>query len=97
MAIQSFGDSKTEKIFLGLRDKEVAKVPPSVLRIAERKLDMLEAAVVLQDLASPPGNRLHALKDKLKGFHAISINDQWRIIFRWEPDGPHNVEICDYH
>jgi proteic killer suppression protein len=49
VAIQSFGDSKTEKIFLGLRDKEVAKVPPSVLRIAERKLDMLEAAFVLQE------------------------------------------------
>jgi len=97
MAIQTFGDSRTEKVFLGVKDKEVAKFPPDLIKIAERKLDMIEAAAALQDLASPPGNKLHALKDDLRGFHAISINDQWRIIFRWENDGPYDVEIRDYH
>jgi proteic killer suppression protein len=97
MSIQSFGDIRTEKIFLGVKDKEVATLPFNVIKIAERKLDMIEAAAVLQDLASSPGNRLHALKQELKGFHAISINDQWRVIFKWETDAPHQVEIRDYH
>ncbi len=96
MTIQSFGNSLTEKIFLGVRDKEVAKFPHTLLKIAERKLDMIEAAAVLQDLAQPPGNKLHALKNDLQGLHAISINDQWRIVFKWESDGPHQVEIRDY-
>jgi proteic killer suppression protein len=97
MAIQSFKDSLTEKIFLGVKDKEVAKFPQDVLKAAERKLDMVEAAEVLQDLASPPGNKLHALKDDLAGYHSISINDQWRVVFKWETDGAHEVEIQDYH
>lgn len=58
---------------------------------------MVQAAAVLLDLASPPGNKLHALKGNFAGFHAISINAQWRIIFRWETDGPYDVEITDYH
>lgn len=97
MAIKSFKSSLTKKVFLGVRDKEVSRFPNDVLHTAIKKLDMLQAAGVFQDLARPPGNKLHALKDDLKGFHAISINDQWRIIFRWEPDGPHDVEIKDYH
>jgi proteic killer suppression protein len=58
---------------------------------------MIEAAAVLKDLAQPPGNKLHALKSDLQGLHAISINDQWRIVFKWESDGSHQVEIRDYH
>lgn len=97
MAIQSFKGSLTEKIFCGVKDTEVSRFPQDVLKAAEKKLDMLQAAIVLQDLASSPGNKLHALKDDLKGYHAISINSQWRIIFKWESDGPHAVEIRDYH
>ena len=97
MTIQSFKGSLTEKIFLGVKDKEVSKFPHDVVKSAVRKLDMLEAAAALQDLASPPGNKLHALKDDLDGYHSISINDQWRIVFRWQDDGPHEVEIMDYH
>lgn len=93
MTIQSFKGSLTEKIFYGVRDKEVSKFPSSVLPAARRKLDMMEAAVVLQDLASPPGNKLHALKDDLAGYHSIHINDQWVIVFRWEANGPYEVEI----
>lgn len=62
-----------------------------------RKLDMLNAAHVLDDLKAPPGNRLEALKGDLAGFHSIRINSQWRIIFRWTPSGPEDVEIIDYH
>lgn len=97
MSIKSFKGYLTEKIFYGTKDKEVAKFPSTVLPAARRKLDMMEAAVVLQDLATPPGNKLHALKDNLAGYHSIHINDQWVIVFKWETDGPHEVEIQDYH
>jgi proteic killer suppression protein len=97
MAIQSFGDNRTEKVFLGVKDKEVSKFPPDVLRIAERKLDMVEAAVSIQDLASPPANRLEKLKGNMKEFWSIRVNNQWRIIFKWLDDGPREVKITDYH
>lgn len=71
--------------------------PPELLRAAQNRLAMLDAAASLDDLRSPPGNRLHALKGDRKGRHAISINDQWRICFRWTASGPEEVEICDYH
>jgi toxin HigB-1 len=58
---------------------------------------MLDAAMALQDLGSPPGNRLEALAGDRKGQHSIRINDQFRICFRWTKDGPEDVEIVDYH
>lgn len=58
---------------------------------------MLDYAAVLSDLRVPPGNRLEALKGNFAGFHSIRINDQWRCIFRWEEDGPAEVDIVDYH
>ena len=58
---------------------------------------MIEFATVLQDLAVPPGNRLEKLKGDLDGTYSIRINDQWRIIFRWQEDGAHDVQIVDYH
>ena len=66
-------------------------------RAALRKLAMLEAAVVIEDLRVPPGNRLEALRGDRAGFWSIRINDQWRLVFRWEMDGAYDVEICDYH
>ena len=65
--------------------------------VALRKLDMLEAAVKLSDLASPPGNRWESLKGDRDGQHRFRINDQWRVCFRWTPEGPADVEIVDYH
>ena len=65
--------------------------------IARRKLDILDYANALADLASPPGNRLEALKGDLVGFHSIRVNDQWRVVFRWTAAGPEAVEIRDYH
>jgi toxin HigB-1 len=64
---------------------------------AERKLLMLDEAVVIGDLSSPPGNRLKPLDRDRKGQHSIRINEQWRICFRWTPQGPEDVEIVDYH
>lgn len=62
-----------------------------------RKLAMLNRAGKLNDLRVPPGNRLEALKGTLAGLHSIRVNDQFRVCFRWTPDGPEDVEIVDYH
>jgi toxin HigB-1 len=69
----------------------------AIAKIASRKLDMVDAAKQLRDLASPPGNRLEALKRDRAGQHAIRINDQWRICFVWRDDAAEDVEIVDYH
>lgn len=58
---------------------------------------MVNNAERLEDLKSPPGNRLEALKGDLAGRHTVRVNDQWRIVFRWTADGPDDVEIVDYH
>lgn len=71
--------------------------PNDIFRAAVRKLAMLEAAVKLDDLGAPPGNRLKALSDDREGQHSIRINDQWRICFAWTDNGPEGVEIVDYH
>ena len=65
--------------------------------MAARKLDLINAAHVLDDLKVPPGNRLEALKGDLKGKHSIRINGQWRIVFRWADGNAHEVAITDYH
>jgi proteic killer suppression protein len=92
--IQSFADRATERFF---RDG----VCPARCRVFEemalRKLDMLDAAVRLDDLRSPPGNRLEALKGDRRRQFSIRINRQWRIGFGWTAEGPVDVEIVDYH
>ena len=65
--------------------------------VARRKLDQLNAVGELRDLASPPGNRLEALKKDRRGQHSIRVNDQFRVCFVWTPKGPKDVEIVDYH
>jgi proteic killer suppression protein len=69
----------------------------ATLRVALRKLTQLNAAVTLDDLTVPPGNRLEALKGNRSGQHSIRINDQWRVCFTWTPAGADDVEIVDYH
>ncbi|WP_457372464.1 type II toxin-antitoxin system RelE/ParE family toxin [Pseudomonas sp. TE12234] len=69
----------------------------AILTVAQRKLNMLNAAATIQDLGSPPGNRLEALQGNRQGQHSIRINDQYRICFTWGAHGPENVEIVDYH
>ncbi|MCW5797320.1 MAG: type II toxin-antitoxin system RelE/ParE family toxin [Nitrospira sp.] len=91
--IRSFRDKKTERLFAGESVKEFS----GIRNVAERKLTMLDSAADLKDLLAPPGNRLEKLKGDRTGQHSIRINDQWRICFRWMTDGPHDVEITDYH
>jgi proteic killer suppression protein len=69
----------------------------NIAKVALRKLDMLDAAGVLEDLLAPPGNRSEALRGDRAGQHSIRVNDQWRICFTWTEAGPESVEIVDYH
>ncbi len=95
--IVSFGDRRTEELYHGSRSAGVRRLPSELLRIALRKLDMLNAAHDLRDLRSPPANRLEALRGDLAGLHSIRVNDQWRVVFRWADDGAHEVRLMDYH
>ena len=96
MAIQSFDDRVTEEFFFTGRLSRRAGWS-AVVNVARRKLDMLHYAVRLNDLKMPPGNRLETLRGDFRGFFSIRVNDQWRIIFRWAPSGPHDVRGTDYH
>ena len=91
--IKSFGDRKTERLFAD----EVVREFSGSARRAKRKLEAVHAAARLEDLRAPPSNRLEKLKGNLKEFHAIRINDQWRVIFRWIDGDAHDVTIIDYH
>ena len=92
--IQSFRDKRTAAVFLGKMPKGF---PSDIASVARRKLRMLDAAVALNDLRSPPGNHLEALSKDRAGQHSIRINDQWRVCFVWRDGNPHEVEIMDYH
>jgi proteic killer suppression protein len=92
--IKSFRDRTTEAVFRGESPKGF---PSDLVKVARRRLGYLDAAVDLRDLRLPPGNKLEALKDDRRGQHSIRINDQFRICFRWTPEGPIDVEITDYH
>ena len=93
LMIRSFKCSYTQAVFEG---KAVAQFV-NFRAVAERKLQMLHRAVIVEDLRVPPGNRLEALQGNRKGQHSIRINDQWRICFIWGANGPEAVEIVDYH
>lgn len=92
--IRSFGAGDTERLW---RRQRVAKLGPDLQRAAYRKLLILDAAEVLQDLRVPPGNRLEQLKGDRAGQHSIRVNDQWRLCFTWTDTGPMGVELVDYH
>jgi proteic killer suppression protein len=92
--IRSFRDPATKRLFHGERSP---RLPGDLQRTALRKLVMLDAALELDDLRVPPGNRLEALKGARRGQHSIRINDQWRVCFRWRNGGAEDVEIVDYH
>lgn len=93
--IVSYRDKRTREFALGERVKAFSGIE----RAARLKLDRLEAAVTLKDLAVLPGNRLEALKGDRKGQYSVRVNDRWRVCFEWAEDapGPSNVEIVDYH
>jgi toxin HigB-1 len=91
--IQSFQDADTAELF----EERANRRWNNIAAVALRKLDMIQAAVDLNDLRVPPGNRLEALVGDRDGQHSIRINDQYRICFLWLEDGAHEVEITDYH
>jgi len=91
--IRSFRCRDTQKLADDGRIRRFAAIE----RAARRKLEMLSAAANLDDLKSPPGNRLEALKGDRSGQHSIRINDQWRVCFRWDAGDAYDVEIVDYH
>ena len=95
--IQSFGNRLTEDLFDDRETKAVRRIPKEVHRRARRKLLYLHDAAELKDLRVPPGNRLENLKGDWKGFHSIRINDQWRIVFRWQNGNAYEVHVIDYH
>ena len=95
--IQDFADATTRDIFDGFNSKAARNIPQNVWPGAQRKLDMLNVAQELRDLAVPPGNRLEALKGELKGYHSIRINDQFRIVFQFIDGRVGQVKIVDYH
>ncbi|MGH7932873.1 MAG: type II toxin-antitoxin system RelE/ParE family toxin [Candidatus Binataceae bacterium] len=91
--IKTFRCADTETLF----NRQTSLRFQSIERQARRKLELLSAALKLDDLAAAPGNRLEALKDDRKGQHSIRINDQWRICFVWRAGDAYDVEIVDYH
>ena len=92
--IRSFHDRDAERLF---SRTHIKRFGPAVQKIALRKLRMLDAAVALEDVRVPPGNRLEKLRGDRAGQHSIRINDQWRICFRWRDGDAFDVEIVDYH
>jgi toxin HigB-1 len=91
--ILSFGDRRTEDLF---EDRFVRDFQ-GIARTAKRKLEVLNAAVRLDDLRAPPANRLEKLRGNLEGFYSIRINDQWRVIFQWIDGNAYGVSVIDYH
>lgn len=92
--IKTFADKRTEALYT---QGQAKRFPADVTARALRKLDYVNLAERLEDLTVPPGNRLHALSGDRQGQHAISINAQWRICFRFYDGDAYEVEVCDYH
>ena len=92
--IESFRDKRTAAVF---RDDLPKGFPADLARVARRKLRLLDAAVRLDDLRTPPGNRLEALSGDRAWQHSIRVNDQWRVCFVWSDGNVRLVEITDYH
>ena len=95
--IQSFADEATADIFRERNTKAARQIPKAVWRVVQRKLKMLDVAARVDDLDSPPGNRLKILKGELKGRCSIRVNDQYRVTFRWENGHAYEVAAEDYH
>jgi proteic killer suppression protein len=95
--IQSFADQTTADLFNERVTRESRRIPHVVWSAVRRKLKMLDVAQRMSDLASPPGNRLEALKGRLAGRHSIRVNDQFRVTFRWEKNHAYEVRCEDYH
>lgn len=92
--IISFASTETERVWNGQRS---SKLPGTIQEVARRKLRMLNNSQNISDLRIPPSNRFEKLEGRLREFYSIRINDQWRIIFKWNAGNASGVEIIDYH
>jgi len=92
--IKTFGDKETRKIWKGIRSKNL---PHTIQNKARRKLRMINNSQTINDLRTPPANRLEKLKGDYEGFLSIRINQQWRIVFEWKNGNAYDVQIVDYH
>ncbi len=95
--IRTLADDTTRDIWNGVNSKAARRIPRSLWPIVQRKLDQVDSVTELNDLRVPPRNRLHALTDDLAGFHAIRVNDQYRIMFRFDGHDAYDVRCTDYH
>lgn len=95
--IVSFASQVTQDIYNGLNTKRARRVSSNLHAKIRRVLDQLNAALSVDVMRAPPGNCLEKLEGKLKGFWSVRVNDQWRIIFRWEKENAYDVEVIDYH
>lgn len=95
--IESFGNRLAEDLFFDRRSRDTRAFPPELMRVARRKVLYLHDAAELDDLRVPPGNRLELLRGRWKGYHSIRINNQWRVVFRWESGYAQDVAVVDYH
>ena len=95
--IRTLADDTTRDIWNGVNSKAARRIPRDMWSIIQRKLDQIDSVTKLDDLKVPPGNRLHALMGDLAGFHAIRVNDQYRIIFRFEGPDSYDVRCADCH
>lgn len=92
--IKTFADRRTQELYL---TGKARRFPVGLASRAARKLEYVDLATSLDDLKVPPGNRLHRLMGDREGQHSISVNDQWRICFRFQDGDAYDVEVCDYH
>lgn len=95
--IESFGNRLAEDLFFDRRSKDTRAFPGELSKAARRKVLYLHDAAELRDLRVPPGNRLETLKGRWKGFYSIRIDNQWRVVFRWETGNAQDVAVVDYH
>lgn len=95
--IASFADQATRDVFDDENSKAARSIPKDIWKVAQRKLDLLNAAHLIEDLRVPPGNRLEALSGDLMGCWSIRVNDQYRIVFRFSDGQASDVRIVDYH
>lgn len=92
--IKTWASKETEKIWHGYFSR---KFPQPIQPIVRRKLRMINSAQDTNDLLAPPDNRLEKLKGEFNDFWCIRVNDQWRIIFKWENNHAYEIELIDYH
>lgn len=95
--IRNISSKTAQDIYDGVNSRQARRIPGELHAKAQRLLDQINAAVVVETLRSPPGNRLERLRGDWEGFWSIRINDQWRIVFRWEDGDALDVDIIDYH